>query len=169
MPGEREGAFLREAAAVVKGDLTWDRLKANRGERKMSASSQRVTKLLNVGLELRTEGELEDFLAALGDKVRVTGREGENTSLFYAAIEFKEKCNSVDETVAMVLATVQALPLKIRAIWEGCVSRQVNIGIQAGVEPYDFQFDLSDKTAALLASMRCGLGVIVHSVEMAPV
>jgi hypothetical protein len=134
----------------------------------MSVSTQRVTEFLNVGLELRTEGDLEDFLAALGDKITVTGREGENTSLFYAALHFNEKCNSVDETVAMVLATVQSLPLKMKPVWDGCVSRQVNIGIRAGREPYNYQFDLSDKTAALLANMRCGLGVIVHSVEMAP-
>jgi hypothetical protein len=134
----------------------------------MSASSQRVTELLNVGLELRTEGDLEDFLAALGDKVTVTGREGPNTSLLYAALEFKEKSNSVDETVAAVLATVQSLPPKMKAIWDGCVSRQVNIAIRAGVEPADCQFDLSDKTTAMLSSMRCGLGVIVYSVEMAP-
>lgn len=134
----------------------------------MSASSQRVTELLNVGLELRTEGELEDFLAALGNKITVTGREGPNTSLFYASLEFKEKCNSVDETVATVLTTVRSLPPNIQAIWDGCVSRQVNIGIQAGIEPANCQFDLSDKTAVLLASMRCGLGVIVHSVALEP-
>ncbi len=135
----------------------------------MSASSQRVTELLNVGLELRTEGELDDFLAALGNKIIVTGREGPNTSLFYASLEFKETCNSVDEMVAMVLATVRSLPPNIQATWEGCVSRQVNIGIQGGVEPANCQFDLSDKTAALLASMGCGLGIIVHPVAPAPV
>jgi hypothetical protein len=134
----------------------------------MSAESQRLTQFLNVDLDLRAKLGLDELVAALANKVVVLSQESSDKSLQFASLELNSGPDelSLDETLRALIEAVQRLSPDMHALWDGCVLRQINIGIQAGLEPKSCEFDISKETVAMLAGMNCSLLFTVYAVRL---
>lgn len=52
-----------------------------------------------------------------------------------------------------MLAVVEKLPAEMRAVWDGCSQREMNLGYDCGDEPWSFQHSLSNETVRRLAAV----------------
>ena len=61
---------------------------------------------------------------------------------------------SLDETIVKLVELIKSLPSQARNIWDQCEARELNIGIQAGNEPYAATFAISSKAVLMLAEAK---------------
>lgn len=118
------------------------------------------TNFLNSDLDLRSEAGLDDLLKAFGSSVISLRRESDNC----LSIELEDQPQTVDESILSFYKLVQELSSKARAIWDNCEVRSINIGIQAGTNPYSKEFCISKESISLLSSMNCEIVFTVYSI-----
>jgi hypothetical protein len=113
----------------------------------MPSKNKSVTEFLNVDLDIRGRAGLEELLEAMASDVIVMSQSAET-----ASVELNEAYLSLEETAAKLIALINSLPPEAKAIWDQCESRRLDVGIQAGVEPYSSTFDISKETVSALAA-----------------
>lgn len=121
------------------------------------------TMLLNVDLDLRAKSGLEELLKAFGSAVVVMNHEEEDFVSIEVASD--KQLQSIDEAILDYYNIIHALPPRIRAIWDKCEMRSMNIGIQACTTPYSRSFQLSNNTISLLSSMNTEIVITVYADE----
>ena len=119
----------------------------------MSSNDKSVTQFLNVDLDIRVQGGLETLLDAMGSSVIVL-----NQTAQAASVELNAYDLSLEETAARLAELVNSLPPEARTIWRQCELRSLNVGIQAGIEPYSSAFAISKETVSAIAD--AGLEVV---------
>ena len=107
------------------------------------------TSFLNVDLDIRGDaGDVETFIRSIADSVVVLHHVDQ-----VASIELVHESLSLDETVMAMVEFVEALPPDLRHIWDQLALRSLNVGIQAGGEPYSACFGIAAKTVELVAAL----------------
>jgi hypothetical protein len=124
----------------------------------MASDPRPITKFLNVDLDLRASGGLEELLGYLGSSVLVMHRTAQEVSL-----ELGGSYDSLDMTLTKWVELVQSLPEPGRVIWDQCDLRSMNIGIQSANEPYAALFSISSTTVSLLASVQAEIAFTVYA------
>jgi hypothetical protein len=119
----------------------------------MSSKDKSVTEFLNVDLDIRVQAGLQAILDAMASSVIVL-----NQSAQTASVELNENYSSLEETTARLVELVNSLPPEAKTIWGQCELRNLNVGIQAGVEPHSSAFAISQETVSALAD--AGLEVV---------
>lgn len=119
-----------------------------------------TTKFLNIDLDIRSESCLDELLKAFGTAVIVLNHEEG-----FASIEVNSggQSPSIDEVILAFYDLVLNLPPEIRAIWDRCEERCMNIGIQAGTTPYAEISRLSNKTLSRLMSINAEVAITVYA------
>src|SRR5262245_40126796 len=107
----------------------------------MSSNDKSVTQFLNVDLDIRVQGGLETVLDAIGSSVIVLNQTAQTASVELNAYDL-----SLEETAARLAELVNSLPPEVKTIWGQCELRSLNVGIQAGIEPYSSEFAISKET-----------------------
>lgn len=116
----------------------------------MSSREIPITRFLNIDLDLSSRDSLDELFKVLEPTIFVLNKTPRG-----ATVELNRFYKTPEKTAVQLVALIQKLPPKTRAIWNRCRRRIINIGIQAGQEPYQTQFTLSAKTVGLLASISC--------------
>ena len=115
-------------------------------------NDETATRFLNVDLDILSKVSLEPLVAALGEKVFVhyVGPEGRT---FGAHVSRSSYGQTADKLTRELCALVQRLPRGPRRLWNNAVSREFNVGIQAGLTPHSHEVRISEKTVALVARL----------------
>lgn len=120
------------------------------------------THFLNVDLDIRGESGLDELLDAFNPAVIVPNQDGKN----FVSLEIaRAHPQSVDETILVFCNLVQQLPPEVRAVWDNCTMRCMNIGIQAGTKPHSECFHISGKTISLLSAIKAEIAFTVYAAK----
>jgi len=120
------------------------------------------THFLNVDLELVTDGVLEPLVKHWSAEVAVLRNSAEAGSRT-AWLELNDQYESPERVLVEFLNLIDALPGKLRAVWDACTDRCFNIGIQAGVESHASAFPISSGTLGRIAAVGARLELTVYS------
>jgi hypothetical protein len=115
----------------------------------MPPKEESVTQFLNVDLDIRVRAGLEELLRSMAPSVIVLHQAEQS-----ASVELNEDSLSLDETIVKLVELIKSLPSQARNIWDQCEARELNIGIQAGNEPYAATFAISSKAVLMLAEAK---------------
>ncbi|WNG26357.1 hypothetical protein F0U62_21745 [Cystobacter fuscus] len=121
------------------------------------ADEPATTRFLNVDLDLRARSGLAELVRALEPTMSVMNHHGD-----FASLELHEQPEDIDDAMRRFVELIHALPPEVRALWDGCESRQMNIGIQAGAEPHSIGFGLSFHSMRLLVGIGAEVEFIVY-------
>jgi hypothetical protein len=133
----------------------------------MSSDRQSLTEFLNIDLDIRSHIGVEELLESIAGSVTLLHRAREDVSLERedVSLELIEGFSSVEETILGWLEVIETLPIPAREIWNRCEFRRLNVGIQAGSEPYASSFAISSKTISMLAGLHLE---VIFTVYAAP-
>lgn len=118
-----------------------------------------LTRFINVDLDIRAKAGIQALLKAFGPAVVNLKREEENC----LSLEILDQPQSIDEAISSFCALVSSLPPEIRAIWNKCEVRSLNIGIQSGTASYSESFLISGDTISLVSSINAEVIITVYS------
>jgi hypothetical protein len=120
--------------------------------------TQEKTRFLNVDLDLYWGGPaLPELLLALEPDLFVLHQDEHRASL-----ELSEQPEDVEAAITGFAERILRLPPDVRALWDRCGKRTMDIGIQSGEQPSSAYFTLSSRTVALLASIQAELVFTVY-------
>jgi hypothetical protein len=121
-------------------------------------AKQSVTKFLNVDLDIRSQVGLDEFLESLASSIISLHRANED-----AFLALNEHYPTLEETIMGWLKLIDSLPIRMKEIWNQFEFRGLNIGIQAGSEPYASSFAISPNLVSLIADQRLELVFPVYA------
>lgn len=78
-------------------------------------------------------------------------------------LELAPSENSLDEAISRYAAIFDALPPEFRAVWDSCIDRCVNVGLQAGLRPHAFPLLASHNAIAELARLGLRLQITLYA------
>lgn len=126
----------------------------------MPSESAAQTDFRNVDLDIRAQSGLQELLEGLKDSIYVMNNETQG----FASVELLDvQPESIDHAVRLYFDLVQALSPRLRNIWDNCEIRCMNIGVQAGTEPYSKLFNISRETISLLSSIHADVVFTVYA------
>jgi hypothetical protein len=124
----------------------------------MSGMKTSTTTFLNVDLDLRVDRGLDELLKILEPFAFVL-----NKSTQEASVELRQGPHSLDDTLKKFVEHIERLPPQAKRLWNQCEYRRFNVGIQAGTEPHEARFTISNKVIGQLANIGSELTVTVYA------
>jgi Immunity protein 53 len=121
------------------------------------------TEFLNVDLDLEFAGDISELLRALGDTVINVLRDEPGK----CTLELANQPASPEDAIRQFTALVERLPAPARADWDRCSLRSMNIGLQAGYEPYSAAFQLPFEVLAALGKLQAEVTFTVYRATQA--
>jgi hypothetical protein len=123
------------------------------------------THLLNVDVDVWARFPLDLMVAAFGERVFVhyVGSEGK---MFGAHFSIPGGGRDVDKLTQKLAALVTKLPRAAKVLWNRAISREFNIGIQAGVKPHSSELRLEHTTLAAVARVHGRLVITTYAPEV---
>lgn len=117
------------------------------------ADGEEETCFLNVDLDILATVSLEPLVAALGQRVFVhyVGREGRR---FGAHVSRSSYGQTADKLTRELCGLIRRLPRGPRRLWDNALSREFNVGVQAGLRPHSHEVRISENTLSLVAGLR---------------
>src|SRR5262249_10496915 len=115
---------------------------------------------LNVDLDLAGPSELNELVRALPPSLIVVHEENGRVSL-----ELAGQPTDADRAIIDIAKVVMSLRPAAQAAWRKCHSIKFNVGIQAGKEPHETRFPISQDAVSLVHELRAGLVVTVYAAE----
>jgi hypothetical protein len=100
------------------------------------------TRFLNVDLDIYSTRDLQPLAAAFGNKAMVLFV-GRVQRTYHAHLELSRMPRSSEAAIRAFCELIRGLPKPARALWNSAKRRELNIGIQAGLEPHATEFRLS--------------------------
>jgi hypothetical protein len=119
-----------------------------------------LTRFLNVDLDLFADRDLDALLSALAPRLFLL-----NTSDGRWTFELADESDSAEEVMRTMAAVVVALPSAPRALWDGCTRRSMNVGVQAGAAPHQWDTALSHETLTMLAGIGAEVVFTVYGAD----
>ena len=126
-----------------------------------------VAHRLGTELELVARSSLQTLLEHIGDAVSPLRNSVEN-HVHTLWLELAPSESSIDDAVSRYAAIFDALSPELRAVWDGCTDRCVNIGLQAGIRPHAFPLLASSNAIAELARLRLRLQITLYAPDPNP-
>lgn len=126
------------------------------------ASESRLTRFLNVDLELVSRADAAELVAAFGPAtltLRDSSEDGRRT--IWLELADGEPVDAED-AVRRFVALVRAFSPEARRVWTACERRCLNVGIQAGAAPHAAAFPFSSEAIAGVAEIGASLEVTVY-------
>jgi hypothetical protein len=123
-----------------------------------------LTTFLNVDLDIVSARPLEPLVAAFGRSVIVhhVGREGgRHTAHLSLAVDRQ----SADARIRALIRLIRRLPPPARHLWNRAISREFNIGIQAGTSPFSYLVTLEAETVRSIADVSGRIGITTYAIE----
>ena len=120
------------------------------------------TRFLTVDLDIVSARPLQSLVDAFGRSVLINyvGREG---GRYTAHLGLVLSTSSADGTLRAWVRRVKALPPPARRHWNAARSRELNIGIQAGMAPFSHVLRLEAATLRLVAGVGAHIGITIYA------
>jgi hypothetical protein len=119
------------------------------------------TKFLNVDLELRGAGDLDELLEALEPFAFAMSYEPGT----YAALELNEDPATAKDAIRQFHDAIMALPASAKTTFDGLKARNFDIGIQSGSDPAPAFFRLPAETLALVGALNAEVTFTVYGAD----
>ena len=110
------------------------------------------TTFLNVDLDISSRVSLEPLVSALGKKVFVH-YVGKHNGKFWAHLSRSSYGQSADKLARELCSLVRRLPRGPRKLWNNAVSREFNVGVQAGNTPYSHEVRIAEETLSMIVEL----------------
>jgi len=125
------------------------------------------TRFLNVDLDILSRTSLEPLVTALGKGIFVhyVGAEGRQQG---AHLSLSSYGQSADALMRALVRRVNRLTPAARKLWDGAVSREFNVGIQAGLTPHSHELLVSSETLKMVAKVGGRIGITTYAPAMHP-
>jgi hypothetical protein len=122
------------------------------------------TRFLNVDLDLLSNRPLDGLVQAFGGKVDVL-HVGEWGRRYGARLEVRGsgRQKTAEPLIRRFTAMVKALPRSRRRLWDGALSRELNIGIEAAANVRAFELRLQPETLREIADVDARLAITVYA------
>ena len=122
------------------------------------------TTFLNVDLDISSRDNLAPLADALAPKLIVlhVGRVGRT---YRASFELRTQPKTADGAIRRLVAAVETLPARPRALWKRAKTRDLNIGIQAAPDPRCSEFALDPLTVRMVSQIAARIVFTVYGVE----
>jgi hypothetical protein len=120
------------------------------------------TTFLNVDLDIASRVSLEPLVKAFGAKVFVH-HVGKSKGKYWARVSRSSYRQTVDKLTQELCALVKALPTGARKLWDEALSREFNIGIQAGLWPHSAEIRIREGTVALVALLGGTIAITTYA------
>ncbi len=135
----------------------------------MKAPTDQGTYFINVDLDILSRRSLQALVADFGRRVFVlyVGPEGRR---YGAHLELTGSAlrGTPDGLILRFVALVHTLSPSARALWDSAVTRNFNIGIQAGAVPFSSEFVLRPRTLEAVAGISAGIVFTVYAPDKTP-
>jgi len=121
---------------------------------------------LNTDLEIKSKEDLMPIITALGKNVFVL-HHGLMEGMHDAAFELSSDPVSHDpiQVISRYCDLVENLPIVARQIWDNCAVRVIDIGIESGLSPRYYRFEVHDVIMKRVAALRASLAVTIYAVQ----
>jgi len=118
---------------------------------------------LNADLDLISAEELTVLSEAFTAKgVSALSVRQADDGFWWATFETNEHYPKPEEAIDRMLAVVESLSKTLRAMWDGCKLREVNIGYDCGAEPWAFNQGLSALLLGRMSAAGLSLRVTIY-------
>lgn len=133
-------------------------LSYSRWEKDQVDFNQATTQFLNIDLDLRAQFDLRELTDALKPEIIIMNDEVMGFSTYEHAQQFE----TINEGIALFFKSIEKLSLSARGLWQQCDSRVMNVGIQAGIEPYSAHFLISEKSLEFLRALHASVEFTIY-------
>jgi hypothetical protein len=135
--------------------------------RRKQLETSGATRFLNVDLDVWSASPLDPLVRALGRRVIVlfAGREGPRRYAAHLELARSGRSHDADRLIRDFVRLVKKLPKQARASWNRARRRDLNVGIQAGPQPYSYELPVRPDTLEAAASVNARLVVTVYGAE----
>jgi hypothetical protein len=116
------------------------------------AQRKDVTRFVNVDLEVVSKDDLAPLVHAMGRRVHDLYVERERRG-FFARLELAAHPRTPDDGIRRFAALVAKLPAHARRLWDEARSRELDIGVASGEEPWITKLTLSPATLQLASDL----------------
>ena len=121
------------------------------------------TRYLNVDLDIYSRVSLKGLVDAMGDQAFVLFVGGERQK-YEAHLEVTSShIMTPDRAIIGLTQLVKRLPPRYRKLWDSARSREFNVGVQSGLEPYSFELRLDRRTVDAVRNVGGALVVTVYA------
>ena len=123
------------------------------------------TTFLNVDLDIASRRDLAPLVDGLHPQLfalhvgRIRGR-------YRARLELRTQPSNVDTAIRRMVSAVERLPARLRAGWKGAVTRDFDIGIQAGERPPDTEFTIAQETVRMAGRVGARIVITVYGASL---
>lgn len=120
---------------------------------------------LGAELELVSRNNLDSLFKHMGGAVNSLRNsvEGGVSTLW---LELAPAETSLDDAVSRYATIFDTLPLELRAVWDSCIDRCVNVGLQSGFRPHAFPLLASPGNIADLARLGLRLQITMYAANL---
>jgi hypothetical protein len=122
---------------------------------------------VNTDLDLESGDDLGPIVEAFGEDVHAL-RHDRVEGVARASFEVSRVTGDADETVRIFCALVERLSPKVRALWDGCRSRVVDIAFESGDTPRSYSNVLPADTIGRLAALGIGVTITIYPIGAYP-
>lgn len=119
-----------------------------------------VTSYANVDLVLKAPEDLSSLVAQFCDNVMVLSA-GSPTASNEAILEVHHN-GGPEGAINTFCDLVDSLPGEARAIWTRCTERTLDVGFNAGLEPWPYQSSIGAKTLERVARIGAKLMITIY-------
>jgi hypothetical protein len=119
------------------------------------------TTFLNVDLDISSREDLAPLAAALEPRLFAlhVGRSGR---MYRARLELRTQPRSADAAIQGMVRGIQSLPRRKQECWKRATTRDFNIGIQAGAQPYASEYSVAEATVGMVDKVRGRITITVY-------
>jgi hypothetical protein len=116
---------------------------------------------LNTDFEIESTEDISRIVEEFGEDVRVLFHE-KIRGHYCAGFEIAPVFLGADETLSHFCLLVEQLPRDVRRLWDGCVSRTVDVGFESGEKPPSFRAELRASTVRRVADIGCSIMITIY-------
>jgi hypothetical protein len=120
-----------------------------------------VTRFLNVDLEIVSSGNIDPLLARLLAAM-FTLRDSIEGGRRTVWMELAGDVADPNATVLELTRLIVSLPPDLRALWDACEDRCLNVGIQGGMSPHASAFRIAASTILEMAATSARLEFTIY-------
>ncbi|MEO0869489.1 MAG: hypothetical protein AAFY17_13815 [Cyanobacteria bacterium J06642_11] len=117
---------------------------------------------LNTDLELVSKSDLTPLVSVLEEKGLCVLHCAQYDNLWYATLEAEGQYEEPEATIAEMLTVIESLDEFSRAIWDGCVKREFDIGYECGQIPKQLKQTLSEEVLKRMTVHNASLCITLY-------
>jgi hypothetical protein len=116
---------------------------------------------LNTDFDIQSANDLSRLIEEFGEDVDVLFH-GEIKGYRAASFNLSEPFLGPDEAINSFCLFVEQLPAEVRRIWDGCVSRIIDIGFESDESLTNYRVEIRDSTIRRVAAINATIVITLY-------